>query len=263
MRVSYVIDARMTIRLLQLNLQKGARLDAVIRYIRRGNFDVACLQEVAGGRLAHRGRNCYEALVAQTGMMGQLGVYINVKGDISSYVGNATLFHTTWNCAANHVIWLKRYQELADPSCVDPRVVARCAVATILKHDDTELLIVNTHLVWGPTPYDALYKRSQADILYRWIKNHTKPPFILAGDFNLNPQTTIVTKLSHLGVNLTKRYRITNTLNPRTHYAKNLFPSGLPVDYVITDKRITVKKFFVEDRVDLSDHFGLVVEVSL
>lgn len=253
----------MTIRFLQLNIQKGSHLPAVIRYIQKGRFDIVCLQEVAGGTLAAARRNCYEELVARTGTAGQLAVYTNVKGDVSSFIGNATLFHPAWNCAVSHIIWLKRYQEVADPVRVDPRVVARCALATILTRDKTELLLVNTHLVWGPTPNDALYKRNQADILYRWIKSHAKLPFILAGDFNLNPQTNIVTKLSRLGVNLTKRYRITNTLNPRLHYAKNLFPSGLPVDYVITDKRIMVKKFFVEDSVDLSDHYGLVAEISL
>lgn len=253
----------MGVRLLQLNIQKGRHLDAVIRYIRECHFDVVCLQEVAGGRLAFQGRNCYEEIITRTGLAGELAVYVNVKGDISSFIGNATLYRKPWAAEVNHTVWLKGYQEIATPNAIDPRMVARCALATILERNTTQILVVNTHLAWGPTPNDALYKRNQAAKLYQWIKTHAKVPFILAGDFNLNPQTAIVTKLTSLGVNLTKQYAVTNTLNPRFHYAKNLFPSGLPVDYIIADRRLTVKEFFVEKKADLSDHYGLVVEVSV
>lgn len=253
----------MTIRLLQLNIQKGAHLDAVIRYIRGGRFDIVCLQEVAGGSLAYHEKNCYEEIMTRTGMVGQLAVYTNVTGDVSSFAGNATLYRKPWVTAVNTIIWLKRYQEITHPNKIDPRIVARCALATIIECNATQILVVNTHLAWGPTPNDALYKRNQAEKLYQWIKTHAKVPFILAGDFNLNPRTIIVTKLGSLGINLTKRYHVSNTLNPRLHYAKNLFPSGLPVDYIITDRRLTVKAFFVEKKVDLSDHYGLSVEVSV
>lgn len=253
----------MVIRLLQLNIQKGAHLDAVIRYIRNGRFDIVCLQEVAGGRFAHKRGNCYEDVIAQTGLMGQLAVYITVAGDVSSFIGNATFYRHPWALIVNHVVWLKRYQEVPHPTTVDQRRVARCALATTFRSRTRQILVVNTHLAWGPTPNDALYKRNQAEKLHRWIRAHDDIPFVLTGDFNLNPKTEIVSRLGRLGNNLTKQYHISNTLNPRVHYAKNLFPSGLPVDYIITDRRLTIKKFLVEEAADLSDHYGLVAEVTL
>lgn len=252
----------MTYRLLQLNIQKGRYLPAVIGYIQKGNFDIVCLQEVAGGNFAYNKKNCYEELIGQTGMSGELVPYINVAGDLTSYTGLATLYQKPWHQVANHIVWMKRYTEVTTAQELKGRT-PRCAEVTILKRNGTSLMVVNTHLAWGPTPTDTVYKKNQAEKLYRWIKAHRKSPMILAGDFNLNPQTKIVTKLGSLGVNLTKKYTVTNTLNPRTHYAKNLFPSGLPVDYVIADKRLVIKKFFVEKKVDLSDHFGLVTEFSL
>ncbi len=253
----------MTIKILQLNIEKGRFLDAVVGYIRRHLFDIVCLQEVAGGRLASQGKNCYETITAFTGMHGELAVYLNIKGDTSSFIGNATLFRNELHLAFSHTIWLKPYQEKPDPKSIDFRNVARCALATILTRGGKEILVVNTHLAWGPTPNDALYKRNQAEKLYRWIKRNMNVPFLLSGDFNLNPQTKIVTSFSSLGVNLTKKYRITNTLNPRFHYAKNLFPSGLPVDYIIADRRLKVNEFYVEEKADLSDHYGLVAEICI
>lgn len=253
----------MTIRLLQLNIQKGTRLDEVIRYIRKHDFDIVCLQEVAAGYFAYRQINAYERLIHETGMTGQLVPYVSIAGEVASYVGLATLFGKRLAMVGNHIVWMKRFEEVGKNERVDFRRTPRCALATVVKENRKRLMVINTHLAWGPTPGDTVYKKNQAEKLYRWITKHTGDPVVLAGDFNLNPHTKIVTKLGTLGINLTKKYQITNTLNPRLHYAKNLFPSGLPVDYVITDRRLTVKKFFVEETVDLSDHYGLVVEVFL
>lgn len=253
----------MDIKFFQLNIERGNHLDAVIAYIKKGNFDVVCLQEVAAGQFSIARRNCYEELLKKIGYSGLLNSYIGATGDIASFIGNATFYNNTWKLLANHVIWLKRYQEVEKFPPRDVAKIPRSALAMLLERSGKQLMVVNTHLAWGPTPNDAVYKKNQAEKLYLWLKTHIRAPFILAGDFNLNPHTVIVTRLSRLGNNLIKQYKITNTLNPRTHRAKNLFPSGLPVDYVITDRRIRVKNFFVEEAIDLSDHFGLVLECDV
>jgi endonuclease/exonuclease/phosphatase family metal-dependent hydrolase len=193
-------------------------------------------------------------------MQGQLGLYVSGSGEVSSFTANLTLYKKNWNTLYNHIIWMKRYKELKKPNSLDPRKYPRCATSTLIEKNGKQLMVINTHLAWGPTPDDALYKRNQAEKLYKFMKTHVTIPFILAGDFNLNPHTIIVSRFSLLGNNLTKKFRVTNTLNPKTHYAKHLFPSGLPVDYIISDKRLVVKKFCVEESVNLSDHFGLIAE---
>ncbi|MBI4066259.1 endonuclease/exonuclease/phosphatase family protein [Candidatus Gottesmanbacteria bacterium] len=253
----------MNIRLLQLNIKRGAYLPRVIDYIRAGQFDLVCLQEVAGGNLGEKGKNCYNEILKDTGYEGNLSVYYGVKGDLGTYIGIGTFWKNGFSFVSSQTVWLKKYRELPRKTETDYRAVPRCALCVLLEKSGEKVLVVNTHLAWGPTPNDALYKKNQAEKLYQWVRAHREAPFILAGDFNLNPHTKIVTRISQLGTNLTTRYHITNTLNPRTHYAKNLFPSGLPVDYIVTDKRITVKKFFIEDGVDLSDHFGLVLECTI
>lgn len=252
----------MNIKVLQLNIEKGSHLDTVTTYIKRNNFDIVMLQEVTGGSFSHAGKNCFESILKKTVYQGELGIYIGAVGDISSFCGNATLFLPPWKMISSHIIWLKRYQEyrVIPPEWIK---VPRCALVVLLEKNGKKIMVVNTHLAWGPTSDDALYKRNQAEKLYLWMKAHTSIPFILAGDFNLNPHTVIVSRLSQLGNNLIKKYKVTNTLNPRTHRAKDLFPSGLPVDYIITDHRIRINNFFVEESVDLSDHLGLVLECAL
>lgn len=258
-----ILSLDMICRLLQLNIWHGKQIEKIISYIKKGNFDIVCLQEVAAGYFAYRQINTYERLIHETGMTGQLVPYVSIAGEVVSYVGLATLFGKRLAMVGNHIVWMKRFEEVEKNEPLDFRRTPRCALATVVKENRKRLMVINTHLAWGPTPSDTVYKKNQAEKLYRWITKHTKDPVILAGDFNLNPHTTIVSKLSQLGVNLVTHNHITNTLNPRLHYAKNLFPSGLPVDYVIADRRLTIKKFFVEDRVDLSDHYGLVTEFSL
>lgn len=244
-------------------MQLGSHLDAVAAYIRDKKFDIVCLQEVAGGVFSANKQNCYEQLRKKTGLDGQLSIYIGAPHDVSSFIANATLYSRGFRVLANHVIWLKRYGEIQSLTTADIRKVPRCALSVLLEKSGQQLMVVNTHLAWGPTPDDAVYKRNQAEKLYRWMRSHVRAPFLLSGDFNLNPRTVIVERFSSLGINLTNRYRITNTLNPRTHRIQSLFPSGLPVDYIIIDKRIRVKKFRVEESVDLSDHLGLVLEYSI
>lgn len=249
----------MKIKILQLNIRFGLHLDRVIRYIKENDFDIVNLQEVSGGLFSSDKGNNYEKLIEHTGMEGELAIYVHRTGTVTSYRGNATLYKRDWIMLSNHVVWMKRYKEVDQIKTLDPRKTPRCALCVLLEKNGKQLLVINTHLAWGPTDMDALYKKNQVKKLYRWIKTHKDKPFILTGDFNLNPNTVIVRSLSSLGVNLVKRYGVTNTLNPRTHYARHLFPSGLPVDHIIVDKRIRVTKFFVEQK-DLSDHLGLVME---
>lgn len=248
----------MTFTILQLNIWEGKFLDQVISYINEKRFDVVCLQEVTGGEYSKNGRNCFSELVKKTGMKGELAIYASLKNDITSYLGNATLYQSDWKQLSNHVIWMKHYKEMDTSKIHDGRQVPRCAQAMVLERSGQKVMVVNTHLMWGPTPDDAVYKRNLAIKLYRWMRHHGQDPFVLTGDFNLNPHTKIVSDFSKLGQNLTVKYRITNTLNPRIHYAQQLFPSGLPVDYIIVDKRFHVASFKIEETVDLSDHYGLV-----
>lgn len=250
-------------------MERGRFLSRIIRYIKENDFDIVALQEVSGNSFSYKRQNCFGDLIRETGYTGQLSTYVNTRGDISSYLANATLFKKSWKLHANHVIWMKRYTEVVKPEMVTNPILSnfrktpRCALATLLEKNNFQVMVINTHLAWGPTPDDAVYKKNQATKLLKWIKAHSLNPYIITGDFNLNPRTLIVSRFSRLGNNLTLKYKAGNTLNPRTHKVKHLFPTGIPVDYIISDKQIKVGTFYLEDKVDLSDHLGLVAEFSV
>lgn len=252
----------MTVKILQLNIEKGKRIDAILKFVHKNKFDILSLQEVTNGKFNPGQRNMFDVLKDKTGFDGIMIPYLGFRGDPSTYYANAILWNEHYHLVVAHAIWLKRYMEVTS-LVLDYRKSSRVALAALLTFQGKNLMVISTHLAWGPTPNERVYQRNQAAKLYDWLKTHRQQPFVLTGDFNLNPHTYTVEKLGSLGSNLTTKYKITNTLNPRTHRIPALFPSGLAVDYIITDKRLTIKKFFVEELEDLSDHFGLVVEFSL
>jgi len=252
----------MIIKLLQLNIEKGKRLGEIATYIKRGNFDIVCLQEVTSGKFSATGINTFETLKKETGLDGFLAPYLGFAGDASSCFANATLFGARASLVVNHTIWLKRYEEVSSLKLKYEKM-PRAALAVLLNIHGKKLMVINTHLAWGPTPQERVYQTNQASKLYEWIRNHREDPFVLTGDFNLNPHTFTVARLGSLGTNLITKYKITNTLNPMTHRVPALFPSGIACDYIITDRRLAITNFFVEEQADLSDHFGLVVTFSL
>ena len=252
----------MTIKLLQLNIEKGKRLGEIVNYIRQGNFDIVCLQEVTSGKFSPTGINAYDIVKAKTGLEGFLSPYIGFVGDTTTFFANATFWSRRLRPVASHTIWLKRYEEVSSLKLKYEKM-PRAALAVLLNIHGKKLMVINTHLAWGPTPQERVYQTNQAGKLYDWIKQHQKDPFVLTGDFNLNPHTFTVARLGSLGTNLITKYKITNTLNPMTHRVPALFPSGIACDYIITDRRLAITNFFVEEQADLSDHFGLVVKFSL
>ena len=92
---SYVV---MSLRLLQLNIKRGARLGEVIRYIRKHNFDFVILQEV----------NCFKELLDGTGMAGELAISVRFRNDPHAYLGLATLFRRPWQIESQTTVCLSR-----------------------------------------------------------------------------------------------------------------------------------------------------------
>lgn len=236
-------------------------------FLAKENFDILCFQEVSGGLASyqklknggylHGATETFERLKEKFSLLGEIATMYKIKGDPSSYLGNAILYKKTLESTNKKIIWLKKYEELElsnDDWANSPRAV----LSLDFRHKDRKFSVVTSHLAWGPTAYDKPYKAKQADILLNYLKT-LKNPFILTGDFNLIPQTQIVKSFSSLARNLIVDYGITNTLNPRTHRTKLLFPEGRNVDYVFVSSGINVKDFKLVDVPDLSDHLGLAL----
>lgn len=269
----------MTIKLLQLNIWKGRFLPQIIDYVKKNDFDILHFQEVSAGEMTgaannyrnpeHNehgyankiaGQNCFEE-IKESGFNGYEIRTMWYEDDPDSYQGIATFYKPEFKLLSSQEVCLKDFKAV-------PRThnkwedVGRAAIIADFEKDGTRFKTVNTHMAWGEHPRDEQYKIDQAKKLYDELVK-VEIPFVLSGDFNVIAETKTASMFDMLATNLTKQKNITNTLNPRTHSVKELFPKGLAVDFIFTSPEITVKDFQLVDTPDLSDHFGLKVEVEI
>jgi endonuclease/exonuclease/phosphatase family metal-dependent hydrolase len=257
--VQYIL---VRITLLHLNIEEGKRQDTIIEYVKQHNFDVLMFQEVTAGEANYRGTENFPSLKAALGYDGIQSVYWRLKDDPGSYMSNATFFKPLLPPVTSKTIFLKPYRALTREEMSDYSIYSMSALDTVFTINDKNIHFINTHLVWGPTPEDKPYKLEQGKRLYEYVKSLTEP-FVLSGDFNVTADSQIVKWMDELGVNHSVEHGLTNTLNPNTHRVKHLFPKGLAVDFLYTEKSIEVTDFKLVDAPDLSDHYGLQVTLDV
>jgi len=117
----------------------------------------------------------------------------------------------------------------------------------------TGLLLIFTGYGMVKEKGDSEDRLLQSDRIIDFVKTLANP-YIIAGDFNLLPDTQSIQKFEDLGLdNLIKEYDITSTRT--SFYTK---PEKF-ADYVFTDKDITIKDFKVLPD-EVSDHSALYLE---
>lgn len=252
----------MQLKLLQLNIEEGKRLEEIVAYVLKEDFDILLFQEVTGGKHNIRGIDSFSVLKEHLGYSGVQGISWRLQGDPSIYFSNAVLYKSSLPLNSSAVIYLKPYEETTEKTIHRYTEHSHCAVDAIFSLNGKKLHCISTHLAWGPTPVDEPYKLEQGKVLYEYVKSLTEP-FVLSGDFNVTPDSQIVQWMNELGRNHVVEHGITNTLNPNIHRVKHLFPKGLAVDFLYTEKSLQVTDFHIVDSPDLSDHFGLSATIEI
>lgn len=251
----------MTIKLLHLNMLYGRYIDQLINYLKHENFDILCFQELGSGKVsAHRTDN-FEEIRTRLGYLGEKAISWNILGDKESHEANAIFFKPDFTVVRKQTVWLKEGGKIAAIETRDFQDDPRTALFVELQKEEERIRFITTHLSWGRSSNDTPLKLEPGRKLYEFIKTVEKP-FILTGDFNVNPSSQIVKMIDSLARNLTTENGVTNTLNPRTHKAPHLFPPGLTVDYIYVSDGVIVKDFYVVGE-DISDHLGLYLECEL
>jgi len=244
----------------------GMFLGRAINFIKENDIDIVNLQEVSGGKISdEQGLDCFEEIRKSLDPYnGELVRSWQIENDQSSYTGNATFFKKEFSLNKKEVFWLKEFREIPYQSSdiIPDDTFPRSSIFLHINCFGKKIWIINTHLARGKTHKDNPTKLSQGKKLYDKVVQISEP-FILSGDFNVTPQSQIISWFNVLGTNLTVENNITNTLNPRIHAAQQLFPKGLAVDYIFPSKDLKINKFRLVDEVDLSDHFGLLLEFEL
>ncbi len=251
----------MKIKFLHLNMFKGIFLDRVIDFIKSEDIDIVNLQEVTGGILGSKNHQCFETIQKATGYKGELVKCWAIKNQTDTYFGNATFFKKEFELIKKDILWLKPYEEVEYSENLSYDKLPRTGLFLLIKREDKEFWVINTHLIRGENDQDTPLKLEYGKKLFDAVKKIDKP-FILSGDFNVSSNSQIISWFNTLGINLTTKYNITNTLNPNIHIAKKLFPKGLAVDYIFVGNSLKVNRFERIDK-DLSDHLGLLAEIEI
>ncbi|MBI5044469.1 MAG: hypothetical protein HZC02_00945 [Candidatus Levybacteria bacterium] len=251
----------MNLSFFHLNIQTGRNLEQIIDYVKKESFDIIHFQEVSRG-IGRRGSDdTFAILKKELGYQGELAISLRIKNEETSYFGNATLYKNGLQVKNKKIIWLNPYVEFTRHEISMQEVMMRFPrLALALQFQlKKEVWFVNTHLAWGPTPEDKPYKIEQGKILSSFIST-LEEPFVLSGDFNVTKSSQIIKDLNTFATNHAEQ--LSNTLNPRLHRVTSLFPPGLAVDFIYTNKLFTSEFSLVND-VDLSDHFGLKIKLDI
>lgn len=118
------------------------------------------------------------------------------------------------------------------------------------------LTVINFHGLWnGQGKGDSPDRIAQTDAIIAFLKTLSNP-YVLCGDFNLNPDTESLQKFEAFGLrNLIKEYDITSTRT--SHYTK----PGKYADYCFVSDGVEVIDFRVLPD-EVSDHSPLLLEIN-
>ena len=251
----------MKLKILQLNIYKGKYIDNVISFVKKNRFDILQFQEVAGNKYSFGEINCFEILKKDLSLDGELCKDIILPNDPQSYMGNAIFYNDKIIVKDKTIVRFDKYLSPTSAEDTNWDKIPRSILNLSCLVDDKQIDLVTTHMVWGPTPKDSPDNIAHGVQLTNLVESLSKP-YIVTGDFNIDQSATTVKNMNKLARNLVQEYNIQNTLNPRTHRVKELFPAGLAVDYIYVQKSIRVDSFNLVDSPDLSDHFGLMAEIN-
>lgn len=254
-------------RLLQINIERGKQMPKILNYLQDNNFDFIHLQEVQGGELTYSSPsndNFTDLKNSLSNYNGEIVINTHLKNDKNSYGGNAIFYKSDYELKDRNEIWMHPFKitesriEDDNTNYLNSPYSALALELLVNKHP---LHLITGHFLWGPKPIDTAETIRRAALVKDYLEK-LETPFILTGDFNVEANTQTAKQFETLGRNLTREYKITNTLNPNLHRCKHIFPKGVACDLVFTHPQIQVKKYELVTQ-DLSDHYGLFLEFEI
>jgi endonuclease/exonuclease/phosphatase family metal-dependent hydrolase len=254
----------MTLSVLQLNINADNFWNALIPFLTKNPFDIIMLQEVMGENTVTGNvnckRDCFNELqkILADNYQGEFVLAERFTSSPTSYMGNAIFYKKEFLLAEKKTLTLNPSQKPFSSDAVSFESEGRSLLHLKLTTAGKTISFLTTHLAWAPTSEEHPHQTKQAAVFIDYLK--TVPhPFVLSGDFNLNPQQPVIRKINMLAKNLTSAAGITNTINSETHRVKGLKTA---VDYIYVTEDIVVKEFRVLEE-DISDHLGLTATIEI
>ena len=241
----------MKIKFICLNLWLGGFLyDAILDFLSKEKPDVIAMQEVFNSSL--------KVLKAELGYKyaSFAPAFLEKTKDWQVEWGNAVLSKfpiITTKTTFYDIPYGKNYVPKIKSASRTPRNLQQA----VLKADNLKLNIFNTQGIWGTDGRDNKRRLKMGQTIVNEIRG--KKNVILAGDFNLSPDTKTVAKIEKHLKNVFKN-ELTTTFNMKRKtkpgYARAV------ADMIFVSKEIKVIEHYCP-KVDVSDHLPLVCQLEI
>lgn len=255
----------MQLKVIQVNIYRGKFLDKLVDFLCAEQPDVVAMQEVSGGKVnfwPDKTIDTFYHIKKALGLEGVVAPMYRLRGDPSAYEGNAVF--ARGNVRAQKVVRLSPYRQYAEvPWETEGPTMPRLALDLAVEISGRTFHVVCTHGAWTKNPVDTPEKIRQTRLLADHLRTLNDAPFVLSGDFNMEPGSEVINIIDEVARNAVYGSAIKNTLNLRTHRAAATIGSGGKlVDFIYTSPHFRVERVEVLD-VDVSDHLPVRAILSI
>lgn len=260
-------------KLMSLNVWGGKLYKPLIEYINNEStdIDIFCFQEIFHSNVSKRTNGSITDLYSRIST--ELTEYIRFfaptftgfdtekKVDFDLSFGQATFIKKSVDLISEETQFVYGKYDHTPPVEIDgikdgldlPRNIHLIKV----KLNKKDILIGNLHGFWNPgSKKDSIQSISQSKKINN-IFGDFKGPKLLAGDFNLKPNTKSLAMLEKNMKNLIIEHNITST---RSKYYKKTTERF--ADYILVSDDIVINQFEVINN-EVSDHLPLVLDFSV
>lgn len=131
-----------------------------------------------------------------------------------------------------------------------------------LEFSGKKINLVNIHGMSRPgEKVDSPARLEQSKKLLKFCEKFDRSPFVICGDFNLNPDTESIYMLEEKFRNLIKEFKIENTRN-EISWGKHGNVKQHFADFTFVSKEIKVKNFEVPYNL-VSDHLPMLIKIEI
>ena len=264
----------MKIKFLTLNIYNGHFIDDCIAFLKKENADVFVLQEVYRGGSGETNRD-YQALDILKNSFPDYHSYYSAEffkiiNGSKVEAGNA-IFSKFAISKTSSVFVAGNYQERKIDNAQEFMNSGRNLQFASIKLSNTELNIFNIHGVWGFDGQDNPARLRMSEIVVKEIKD--KQNTILAGDFNLLANTITIKNIEKYLTNVfSNRLPTTFNLKMKREGIKKGFNNWKSndlkgyavsaVDMIFVSPNLKILESY-QPKVDVSDHYPLIIEVEV
>lgn len=250
----------MSVKVISLNIWRAEVLENLISFIKQENPDILLFQEVYDGKSkdlppAYRFFQYFQEVFPQyNGVFAAAFMDITEYGNIEEGTAVFSKFKITRSKRTFFDIPYFTFNGHARERFDD---IPQTLLHAQLDAHGIELNAFSMHGIWGTDGLDTPRRLQMAETVIKEVEG--KENVILAGDFNLNPDTDAVKKIEkHLqsvfGVSLIKTFNMKHKTDPGYAVAA--------VDMMFVNRNIKVIEKDCPD-VDVSDHLPLIATLEI